>query len=326
MLDVALLRKPLDDLAATVGTGQCVCADPVRELNAASSAMHDISASGMSSVDRLAGAWTGESANAAIHKGREFAFAAEQLGAQGGNLSFSWLNAAESVLRGAGELAGIGASFLRVLQQAEVLLSHPLGQLALLREALDHLSRAIDVVLRLSAELSANAHGLQSIGTGVAIPSAPVVGGGDEQFALAAATGSAGMSGSGVDVQLPDGSVSRAPNPQAAEAVRNALSQRGVPYVWGGTTPGAGFDCSGLTQWSYAQAGVEIPRLAQEQKIGTPVSANDLMAGDLVVWDGHVAMAIGNGQMVEAGNPVSISPIRTDNMGQAFYGFYRPTA
>ena len=133
------------------------------------------------------------------------------------------------------------------------------------------------------------------------------------------------MLGGGVDVVLPDGSVATAPNEQAAGAVRNALSQQGVPYVWGGTTPGQGLDCSGLTQWAYRDAGVEIPRLAQEQGVGAQVSRSDLMPGDLAVWDGHVAMYIGNGQLVEAGDPVSVSGLRTDNIGMSFYGFYRPT-
>src|SRR5699024_5723512 len=104
----------------------------------------------------------------------------------------------------------------------------------------------------------------------------------------AAAAGS-GVVGGGVDVTLPDGSVATAPNEQAAGAVRNALSQQGVPYVWGGTTPGQGLDCSGLTQWAYGDAGVEIPRLAQEQDVGAQVAQSDLMPGDLAVWDGHVA-------------------------------------
>ena len=134
-----------------------------------------------------------------------------------------------------------------------------------------------------------------------------------------------GVIGSGVEVVLPDGSVATAPNEKAAGAVRNALSQQGVPYVWGGTTPGQGLDCSGLTQWAYRDAGVEIPRLAQEQGVGVQVSQQDLAAGDLLVWDGHVAMYIGNGQIVEAGDPVAVSGLRTDNIGMSFYGFYRPT-
>ncbi|MEB8326218.1 C40 family peptidase [Dietzia kunjamensis] len=134
-----------------------------------------------------------------------------------------------------------------------------------------------------------------------------------------------GVIGSGTEVTLPDGSVVTAPNEQAAGAVRNALSQQGVPYVWGGTSPGQGLDCSGLTQWAYGDAGVEIPRLAQEQGVGVQVSPQDVLPGDLLVWDGHVAMYIGNGQIVEAGDPVAVSGLRTDNIGMSFHGFYRPT-
>jgi cell wall-associated NlpC family hydrolase len=131
--------------------------------------------------------------------------------------------------------------------------------------------------------------------------------------------------GSGVAVHLPDGSTATAPNALAANAVRNALTQLGVPYQWGGTTPGVGLDCSGLTQWAYHEAGLNLPRLAQEQDVGAAVSAGALLPGDLAVWDGHVAMVVGNGMMVEAGDPVQLSPIRTTNAGQGFQGFFRPT-
>ncbi|MBV7302803.1 C40 family peptidase [Corynebacterium sp. TAE3-ERU2] len=109
-----------------------------------------------------------------------------------------------------------------------------------------------------------------------------------------------------------------------ARAVAAAESQLGTPYVWGGTTPD-GFDCSGLVQWSYAQAGVELPRMAHEQAVGRQVSADELQLGDLVVWDGHVAMYAGEGMMIEAGDPVQKNPVRTTNMGMGFLGFYRPT-
>ncbi|EHK88067.1 C40 family peptidase [Saccharomonospora azurea] len=132
--------------------------------------------------------------------------------------------------------------------------------------------------------------------------------------------------GTGVKINLPGGQTVEAPNETAAKAVRAAISQLGVPYVWGGTARGVGLDCSGLTMTSYGEAGLDIPRLAQEQTVGAEVPSQDqLLPGDLVVWSGHVAMVVGDGLMIEAGDPVSINPIRTTNAGQQFIGFYRPT-
>lgn len=111
---------------------------------------------------------------------------------------------------------------------------------------------------------------------------------------------------------------------QGQAAAQAALSQVGTPYGWGGTGNGS-FDCSGLTQWAWRQAGVELPRTAESQTVGRQVSAEELQAGDLIVWDGHVAMYSGDGQMVEAGSPVQTNPLRTNNMGMAFKGFWRPT-
>lgn len=90
-------------------------------------------------------------------------------------------------------------------------------------------------------------------------------------------------------------------------AVAAAESQLGVPYVWGGESAGHGFDCSGLTQWAWAQAGVSIPRTAAEQYDAiehVPLSA--LEPGDLLFWnDGtssiqHVAMYVGGGTVIQA--------------------------
>ncbi|MBD8506542.1 C40 family peptidase [Hoyosella sp. G463] len=343
MIDVMLLKKPLDDLAATLGTGIVAGADPVAELTRVAATLHQVGDAGMNAARQLEPSWQGLAAEAAANASREITAATDVLAQDGEQLSVNWLAALEAVLRGVGDLALIGASFVTVLQNSQALLSNPIGQLVLLKEALAHLSRAIDVVIRLSGELSEASGNLDAIGTGMpALPGAgaaplassamhalgPSLGPDGASVTLASDSGSSDYSGitGGTIVRLPDGSTTVAPTPEAAAAVRNALSQQGVPYVWGGTSPGAGFDCSGLTQWAYRESGIEIPRLAQEQNIGTPVAVEQAMAGDLVVWDGHVAMALGNGQMVEAGDPVSVSAIRTDNLGQAFYGVYRPTA
>ncbi|GEM_PF-335529 len=129
-----------------------------------------------------------------------------------------------------------------------------------------------------------------------------------------------------LDITLPDGTVTRAPNEIAARAIRAALTQLGVPYVWGGTTPGVGLDCSGLTQWSYEQAGLEIGRTTWDQDNNPQVDPTMALPGDLIMWDGHVAMFLGNGMMIEAGDPVSITPVRTENAGMAFEGVFRPWA
>lgn len=72
-------------------------------------------------------------------------------------------------------------------------------------------------------------------------------------------------------------------------------------------------------------ARLPLPRHSSAQAVGAIVPPDQLMPGDLVVWHGHVAMVIGNGMLVEAGDPVQVNPIRTDNIGMAFLGFYRPT-
>lgn len=94
-----------------------------------------------------------------------------------------------------------------------------------------------------------------------------------------------------------------------------AMSRRGDAYVWGGSSPG-GFDCSGLTSWAYAQAGKSIPRTSQAQIAnGTPVSLDSLQPGDLIGYYAgvtHVAMYIGNGQVVHAstyGVPVGVADL-----------------
>ncbi|OBB68459.1 C40 family peptidase [Mycobacterium sp. 852014-50255_SCH5639931] len=102
-------------------------------------------------------------------------------------------------------------------------------------------------------------------------------------------------------------------NGRAAIAVRAALSRLGRPYVWGATGPEQ-FDCSGLVQWSYAQAGIHLDRTTYQQiNDGIPVPRSQVRPGDLVFpHAGHVQLAIGNNLVVEAPYPgasVRISPL-----------------
>jgi cell wall-associated NlpC family hydrolase len=131
----------------------------------------------------------------------------------------------------------------------------------------------------------------------------------------------------------PSGSTA-APNNVAAEAIAAARNRLGVPYVWGATGPDA-FDCSGLTQWSYAHAGIALPRTAAEQwNAGPHPALADLEPGDLLFWAlntsdpatiHHVAMYIGSGMMIAAphtGENVQIQPVYM----AGFIGAVRPWA
>jgi cell wall-associated NlpC family hydrolase len=111
------------------------------------------------------------------------------------------------------------------------------------------------------------------------------------------------------------------PNALAAGAIAAARSRLGDPYVWGATGPSS-FDCSGLTQWSYAHVGIQLPRVAADQwNAGTHIPIDQLLPGDLLFWATdvrspvtihHVAIYIGDGMMLAAphtGDVVKIQPV-----------------
>ena len=119
---------------------------------------------------------------------------------------------------------------------------------------------------------------------------------------------------------------------QATDVViMRGLSQRGVPFSWaGGGVSGptrgkgtgintVGFDASGLMQYAYAGAGIKLPRSSGEMyRVGQKVLPQQARRGDLIFYGPEgtqsVAMYLGNGQMLEVGDVVQVSPVRTNGM------------
>lgn len=142
---------------------------------------------------------------------------------------------------------------------------------------------------------------IPGIGTGIGA----AIGGGVGALTgiFGGATGSGGVTGT-TGNSARNSSIQGASTASAAQIIKYAETQLGVPYVWGGETPGKAMDCSGLTQWAYGKAGVKIPRVASDQQqIGTDVPTNATQPGDLLFVGNpahHVVMSIGGGRIIEA--------------------------
>lgn len=124
----------------------------------------------------------------------------------------------------------------------------------------------------------------------------------------------------------------QAASPAAMAAVNYACGQRQLPYLWGGTGPDDGFDCSGLTQAAYAAAGIALPRTSREQYAAGPhvPDGQPLLPGDLVYYATagrvhHVGLYLGSGNMIDSpdvGRTIGIRPYR--HPGDDYYGATRP--
>jgi len=139
-------------------------------------------------------------------------------------------------------------------------------------------------------------------------------------------TGSSGAAGAG------SSNAAAVPAAQLNEFLKAAESRVGDPYVWGGDGPGV-FDCSGLVQWSFRQAGIVMPRVAADQALAGPsVPVSQLRPGDLLFYHtdptdptyiSHVAIYIGNGWMLQAPEPGEDVQVVPADFGSEFAGAVR---
>ncbi len=90
--------------------------------------------------------------------------------------------------------------------------------------------------------------------------------------------------------------------PTHGSVVEYAESQLGVPYVWGGATPGKGFDCSGLVMWCYSKVGISLPHYTGSQYACAKarISPESAEAGDVLYRSGHVAISVGGTNYIHA--------------------------
>ena len=138
---------------------------------------------------------------------------------------------------------------------------------------------------------------------------------------------------SGVGVAAGDGVATEfMSTSQLTAALQAAESRRGLPYVWGASGP-TSFDCSGLVQWAFAQAGISMPRVAADQaRTGPAVPVSELEPGDLLFYHtdptapgyiSHVAIYLGNGWMIQAPEPGLDVEVVPASFGAQFAGAVR---
>jgi NlpC/P60 family len=153
----------------------------------------------------------------------------------------------------------------------------------------------------------------------------------DAYVAMVLAYASAYEQGGGTAIQLTSASGATQGIALGSVVVADAEAYLGTPYVWGGERPGVGFDCSGLVQWVYAEAGISLPRVAQDQFDAGPhlPAGATLYPGDLVFFGSgpdaveHVGIYVGNGEMIDA--PYTGVDVRFDRVAGVSLGYVGAT-
>jgi hypothetical protein len=119
-----------------------------------------------------------------------------------------------------------------------------------------------------------------------------------------------------------------------AAIIREATKYLGYPYIWGGSSPETSFDCSGFVSWVLTNSGVlDTGRISAQGlcNLCSPVSAKEAKPGDLVFFKGtydtaevsHVGIYVGDGMMLQCGNPIGYASIETSYWQSHFYTFGR---
>ena len=142
--------------------------------------------------------------------------------------------------------------------------------------------------------------------------------------------GSDGSGEAGIDYEVPTEALS---DPEFAAMLEEAEKYLGTPYVWGGSSPETGFDCSGYVCWVLNQSGWDVGRTTANGlwQQSAKVSEHEAKPGDLVFFQGtydtpgasHVGLYVGDGMMISAGDPIKYSNIHSSYWDKHLLGFGR---
>ena len=142
--------------------------------------------------------------------------------------------------------------------------------------------------------------------------------------------GSDGSGEAGIDYEVPAEALT---DPEFAAMLKEAEKYLGTPYVWGGSTPETGFDCSGYVCWVLNESGWDVGRTTANGlwQQAAKISEQEAKPGDLVFFEGtydtagasHVGIYVGDGMMISAGDPIKYSDIHSSYWDGHLLGFGR---